>query len=155
MTPFTFFFALAVLLLAVELLVLQFSVFWVAFFGLGALVASVAVHFYPGLDWGGTTAVFVAASALICVGLFKPLQKWQSGPAAAAGNDAIGQKVSVLKSVALGSAGQVKWSGTDWRAELAEGESEEIREGSTAEIVALSGITLFIKAGSQGSDSLT
>lgn len=148
MTPFSLFFAVAVLFLAVELLVLQFSVFWVAFFGLGALVAAVAVHFFPGLDWGGTTAVFVAASAVICLILFKPLQKWQSGPAAAAGNDAIGQKVSVLKTVALGSAGQVQWSGTDWRAELAEGESDEIQEGASAEIVALSGITLFIKSSS-------
>jgi membrane protein implicated in regulation of membrane protease activity len=146
MTPFTLFFALAVLLLAVELLVLQFSVFWVAFFGLGALVAAVAVHFFPGLDWGGTTAVFVAASAVICVGLFKPLRRWQNGPGVAAGNDAIGQRVSVLKPVAVGSAGQVHWSGTEWRAELAEGESEEVEQGAEAEIVALSGITLYIKS---------
>lgn len=146
MTPFTLFFALAVLLLAVELLVLQFSVFWVAFFGLGALVAAIAVHFFPGLDWGGTTAVFVSASVVICLTLFRPLRKWQSSPGAAAGNDAIGQKVSVLKNVALGAAGLVQWSGTDWRAELAEGESEAIAEGAQAEIVALSGITLYIKA---------
>lgn len=145
MTPFTLFFALAVLLLAVELLVLQFSVFWVAFFGLGALVAAIAVHFFPGLDWGGTTTVFVVASAAICLALFRPLRKWQSGPAAAAGNDAIGQRVSVLKPVALGAAGQVHWSGTEWRAELAEGESAEIVGGSEAEIVALSGITLYVK----------
>ena len=84
MTPFTLFFALAVLLLAVELLVLQFSVFWVAFFGLGALVAAIAAHFLPGLSWGGTTAVFVVASAVICAALFKPLRTWQSGPAATA-----------------------------------------------------------------------
>ena len=145
MTPFTLFFALAVLLLAIEILVLQFSVFWVAFFGLGALVAAIAAHFFPGLSWVGATAVFVIASAVICVGLFKPLRKWQSGPAALAGNDAIGQRVSVLKPVTLGSAGQVFWSGTEWRAELAEGESDEIEEGAEAEIVSLSGITLYIK----------
>lgn len=145
MTPFSLFFALAVLLLAVELLVLQLSVFWVAFFGLGALVAAITAYFFPALDWGEITAVFVVASAVICIALFKPLRKWQSGPAAAAGNDAIGQRVSVLKTVSLGAAGQVHWSGTDWRAELAEGETGEIKEGSEAEIVALSGISLYIK----------
>lgn len=146
MTPFTLFFALAVLLLAIELLVLQFTVFWVAFFGMGALVAAICVHFFPALDWGGTTVVFVVASAAICFALFRPLRKWQSGPAAAAGNDAIGQRVSVIKTVAHGAPGQVHWSGTDWRAELAEGESEKIEGGAQAEIVALSGITLYIKA---------
>lgn len=145
MTPFTLFFALGLLLIAIELLVLQFSVFWVAFFGLGALIAAGVAYFSPGMGWAAITLVFVLASAIICILLFKPLRKWQSGPAASAGNDAIGQRVEVLKSVAPGSAGQVQWSGTDWRAELAEGEVEEIRQGSPAEIVALSGITLYIK----------
>ena len=144
-TPFTLFFALAVLLFAIELLVLQFSVFWVAFFGLGSLVAAIAAYIFPSLDWVGATAVFVVASAIICLGLLKPLRKWQTSADGVAGNDAVGQRVSVLKGVALGAAGQVHWSGADWRAELAEGVADPIEEGAEAEIVSLSGITLYIK----------
>ena len=144
-TPFALFFALAVLLFAVELLVLQFSVFWFAFFGLGALFAALVVLFIPGFGWIGTLAVFVIASALICLGLLKPLKKWQSSPAAIAGNDAVGQRVLVLKKVAPGDAGLVQWSGTEWRSELAEGISVPIDEGAEAEIASLSGITIHIR----------
>lgn len=144
-TPFSLFFALAVLLFAIELLVLQFSVFWFAFFGLGALVAAGTVYFIPSLGWIGALAVFVVASAIICLGLLRPLKKWQNGPAAIAGNDAVGQRVSVLKIVSPGTAGQVYWSGTDWRAELAEGITDPIEEGAEAEIASLSGITLYIR----------
>ncbi len=144
-TPFALFFALAVLLFAIELLVLQFSVFWVAFFGLGALVAAIAAYLFPSLDWAGTTAVFAVASALICLALLKPLRKWQQSTEGVAGNDAVGQRVTVLKEVTSGTAGQVHWSGTDWRSELAEGVEDAIEEGAEAQIVSLSGITLYIK----------
>lgn len=70
-TPFALFFALAVLLFAIELLVLQFSVFWFAFFGLGALAAALTVYLIPSLGWIGAFAVFVVASAVICLGLLK------------------------------------------------------------------------------------
>ena len=146
MTPPVLFFVLALVLFAVEIFVLQFAVIWVAVFGLGAFIAAIAGYLFPGLDWSGVIAVFVGASCLICVGLFKPLRKWQSKTGSVAGNDAIGQSVEVLKSISVGTAGKVHWSGTDWRAALAEGEFDEIAEGQRAEIVSLSGITLYVKA---------
>ena len=146
MTPPILFFVLALVLFAVEIFVLQFAVIWVAVFGLGAFIAAIAGYLFPGLDWSGVIAVFVGASCLICVGLFKPLRRWQSNSGSVAGNDAIGQSVEVLKNIAPGITGQVHWSGTDWRAALAEGESGEIAEGQRAEIVSLSGITLYVKA---------
>ena len=145
MTPFAFFFALALVLFAIELIVLQFSVLWIALFGLGALITALVAYFVP-MDWLAALIFYAISSSVVCLVLIKPLRKWQSAPGTIAGNDAVGQRVAVISDVALGSAGKVHWSGTDWRAELAAGESLEASEGSQAEIVALSGITLYVKA---------
>lgn len=146
MTPFAFFFALALVLFAIELIVLQFSVLWIALFGVGALITAIVAYFVPSMEWLPALILYAVSSSIVCLSLIKPLRKWQNGPGTIAGNDAVGQKVAVISAISLGSAGKVHWSGTDWRAELAAGESAEVLEGSQAEIVALSGITLYVKA---------
>lgn len=141
-TPAIFYLGLAVALIGAELVLLQLSVFWFLFFGLGALVTAVTSWLVP-LSWVSSTTLFLIASLLITVILYPALRKWQNKPAPIAGNDAIGQRVKVIEAVSNESSGKVQWSGSDWTAELSDGE-ESIKEGETAYIVKLEGIRLFV-----------
>ena len=78
--------------------------------------------------------------------LYPILRKWQAKPGPIAGNDAIGQRVVVLKTISRDKNGQVQWSGSTWNAELADGE-KEIAVGEPAVIIKLEGIRLFVGRG--------
>ena len=141
--PFFFYVIVAVSLLATELLVFQLSVFWLLFIGLGALVAALTAWFVPDASWLLTTSVFIIASAVISLLLYRPLKKWQNKPSIIAGNDAVGQSVKVLSLITKDQAGIVTWSGTDWHADLAAG-SSDLEPGNTAKIVSMEGIRLTV-----------
>ena len=143
-SPLFVYLIIAVILIAVELVVFQFSFFWTFFIGLGALVATLVAYFFPSASWLTITSVFVVASFAISLLLYKPLKNWQNKPGRIAGNNAIGQKVDVIEPVTADKPGKVLWSGTDWKAELAPG-SEEIHEGDQAVITGMEGIRLEIK----------
>ncbi len=143
MSPAIFFLLVSVGLIAAELLIMQFSVFWFLFFGLGALVASIAAWIMPELSWFLTTAIFLLSSLATAVALYPLLRKWQDQPAPIAGNDAIGQRVTVIEAITQSSEGKVSWSGSDWPARM-EGEGGDLMEGDTAIIRRLEGIRLIV-----------
>jgi len=144
MNPFWLFLIAGVGLLAVELLVFQFTTFWLFFVGLGALVAAAFAWLVVDASYLSTTLVFLVSSATITAVLFKPLRKWQTEPSGIADNNAVGQKVLVKQTIAVGEAGLVSWSGSDWQAELADGESQTIIAGDDARVVSVEGIRLLV-----------
>ena len=144
-TPFLFYLIAAVILIVLELLVFQLSVFWLLFLGAGALAAAALAFVYADAGWILTTAVFVLGTAVIATVAYRPLKRWQSRPGKMPGNDAIGQQVVVLSDIGPGVAGTVQWSGTDWRAELETSADAVLVKGSTATIIRLEGITLTVQ----------
>lgn len=141
-SPAAFYLGLAVALIGAELLILQLSVFWFLFFGIGALIVAIVSWFIP-LTWVASTSLFLIASVCIALLLYPALRKWQNKPSPIAGNDAIGQRVEVSQTISHNNNGKVQWSGSEWNAQLADGE-EEIPAGEAAFIVKLEGIRLFV-----------
>jgi len=79
--------------------------------------------------------VFIVASVMVTAALFSPLRKWQKKPS---------QRVKV-KTVITGNApGVVSWSGSDWQAELADGEQDDIPANTNARVVQVEGIRLIV-----------
>ena len=97
----------------------------------------------PELSWTASVAIFLIASIAVSAALYPVLKKWQDKPGAIAGNDAIGQSVKVVEAISTDQAGTVNWSGTDWAAELADGE-DPFESGSIAKIRKLEGIRLLV-----------
>lgn len=62
-----------------------------------------------------------------------------------AGNNAVGQRVVVKKPVEKGQSGVVSWSGSDWEAELANGQVETIQAGESARVISVEGIKLLVE----------
>ncbi len=143
--PFWLFLVVGVALVSIELVVFQFSTFWLLFIGLGALVAASYAWLVSDASYLSTTAVFVVASVAITAILFAPIRRWQNKPSAMPDHDAIGQRVVVDEAISAGQAGMVSWSGTDWQAELADGNTDTLAVGDSAEVVAVRGIRLFVK----------
>ncbi len=143
MTPALFFLIVAVILIAAELLIMQFSVFWFLFFGVGALAASLVGWLFPAVGWYGTTGTFLVVSVLFGVALYPVLKKWQNKPTEMAGHDAIGQRVTVLEAITLEKEGKVEWSGSDWPARI-EGADTVLNVGENATIKRLEGIRLIV-----------
>ncbi len=146
MNPFWLFLFAGVSLLAVEMLVFQFTTFWLFFIGLGALVAAAFAWVAVDASYLTTTLVFVVASVLITAVLFAPLRKWQKQPSGISGNNAVGQKVTVKGSISRDAPGVVTWSGSEWQAELAEGQDDDIAIGATARVVRVEGIRLIVSS---------
>ncbi len=144
MSPVTFYLVVAVVLISAELLVMQFSVFWFLFFGVGALLAALAGWLIPEAGWYLTTGVFLLGSIATAALFFPPLRKWQKKPGVIAGNDAIGQRVKIIEPITATSEGKVEWSGSDWPARLHDDNDGDLAEGDMAVIKKLEGIRLFV-----------
>jgi len=144
--PALFFLTLAVGLIAFEVAVMQFSIFWFFYVGLAAAVTSLLLWIMPGLNWIGAMGIFVVATVAVTLLLNKPLRKWQQQPGAIAGNDAVGQAVEVLQEISAEKPGKVSWSGSEWHAELSPGSGSAIKQGVRAQIADMHGITLVVEA---------
>ncbi len=144
MTPFWVFLLIGAGLLVTELLVFQFSTFWLFFAGLGALVAAAFAWASGGAGFIATTAVFVVASALITALLYTPIKRWQAKPSAMNDSDAMGQRVTVSQPISAEKAGTVNWSGSDWPAELVSGSVVTLAAGQSARVVRVEGIRLIV-----------
>lgn len=144
MDPFLFFLILGVVLITIELLVLGLSAFWFLFIGFGALIAALFAYVFPESSWLINSAIFVFSSAVISLGLYKPLKQWQSTNNQLPGNDAIGQTVEVVSWDEEKQTGKVIWSGTDWEADAINAE-DQLKEGDTLQIAALAGIRLKLR----------
>lgn len=143
--PIYFFLVLGLVAILVEVILLQLTTFWLLFIGIGALLASFVLYLFPVLGWGGGVALFILFTVGITALLYKPLRNWQQRPSSMPGNDALGQKVTVLEPISPETSGKVFWSGTDWDAKLVAGESKVLEKDHQAEIVEVSGITLLVK----------
>ncbi|CAA6815400.1 MAG: Unknown protein [uncultured Thiotrichaceae bacterium] len=143
MTPAILFLLIAVIFIATELLIMQFSIFWFFIMGLGALAASLVAWLFPGLSWTVVTGLFVVMSAVSAGVLLPILKRWQAKPAVVAGHDAIGQRAEVLQPVSSARNGRVMWSGTEWSARTVSGEAD-FQVGETAIIREVDGITLIV-----------
>lgn len=145
LNPFWLFLVIGVTLIATEILVFQFTAFWLFFIGLGALVAAGYALVLGDVTYIATTIVFLAASVAFTVLFFAPIRRWQKKPSAMSGNNAIGQQVTIKQPVGPATRGTVSWSGSDWQAELAQGESITLSAGDAATVVSVEGIRLLIK----------
>ena len=146
LSPFLFFLVLGVALLALELVVFQFTSFWLFFIGVGALVAAAWAWAAPASGLPTLLAVFVIASLAVTAMLLKPLRRWQAQPSGMEDNNAVGQRVKVVSAIGPNQPGKVFWSGSDWPADLADGDQQAIAAGSHATVVEVSGIRLLVSA---------
>lgn len=145
LNPFWLFLIIGVALVAAELLVFQFTAFWLFFIGLGALVAAGYALLSGDVTYTATTSVFLVASVAFTVLFYAPIRRWQNKPSAMSDNNAIGQQVTVKEPVGPNTNGTVSWSGSDWQAVLAEGETNTLVVGDSATVVSVKGIRLFVK----------
>jgi len=143
MTPGILFLIIGVALISAELLIMQFSVFWFMFFGVGALLTAVVAWFFPEISWFASTALFLVTSLGVAAGILPLLKKWQDQPSPIAGNDAIGQRAKVIEAISNERLGKVTWSGTEWPAQISEGEAN-FAIGDTVTIQKLEGIRLIV-----------
>lgn len=145
LNPFWLFLISGVALVAIELLIFQFSAFWLFILGLGALAAAGYAWLSGDVTYTASFAVFLAATIGFTVLLYAPIRRWQKKPSAMSDNNAIGQRVTVKEPVGPSLRGTVSWSGSDWQAELAIGESTTLAVGQEATVVDIKGIRLFVK----------
>ena len=143
MTPASLFLIVAALLIGTELLIMQFSVFWLMFFGLGALLTSFVCWLIPELGLTAAVSIFFVSSLVVSALLYPILKKWQNKPAPLAGNDAIGKRATVVEPIPAGGAGKVSWSGVDWPAENSD-HSQAFVAGDIVTIQKLEGIRLIV-----------
>ena len=146
MSPFWLFLIAGVGLLVVELLVFQFTTFWLFFVGLGALVAALFAWLVPSASYLVSTMVFVVASAIVTAVFYRPLRNMQKESSGIEDNNAIGHKVTVTKSISADQPGEVTWSGSNWQAELADINDDPINAGDRAVVVAVEGIRLLVES---------
>lgn len=142
--PVNFFIVLGIALIVFELAVMQLTTFWFLYVGLGALITALILWVIPSASWVVGIAQFVIATAFVTMIINRPLRRWQNKPGPIAGNDAVGQTVDVIETISAGHPGKVRWSGTDWDAELEEG-ADTIEADTKATIVAMHDITLTVK----------
>lgn len=146
MNPFWLFLVLGVGLLVVELLVFQFTTFWLFFVGLGALAAALFAWLVADASYLATTMVFLLASAIVTAVFYRPLRNMQKQPSGIEDNNAIGHSVTVTKSISADQPGEVTWSGSNWQAELADNDDDTIVAGARAVVVAVEGIRLLVES---------
>ncbi len=145
LNPFWLFLIIGIALIATEVLVFQFTAFWLFFIGLGSLVAAGYAFLSADVTYTATLIVFLVASVAFTILFFAPIRRWQKKPSAMSGNNAVGQQVTIKESVGPSRRGTVSWSGSDWQAELAQGESATLSVGDAATVVSVEGIRLLIK----------
>ena len=119
------------------------------FSGLGAVIVGIVIH-YGFVDNGATIsqfALFFIATAFWSLALWKPVQKFRAGKRSGNYRNIVGD-IAYVGSEGLNkkNGGEVTWSGTIMRAELAPGVAVEFLEaGSNVEVVDVAGATLTVK----------
>jgi len=137
------------LTIGVTFFVLEMAVpgFILFFFGLAAWLTALGCYFFP---WSVNTqlAVFLVLSLVCLFSLRGIARKVFIGAKKDEGDDTIfangGEKCVVSTTISPPAEGQVKFSGTFWRAEA----NEEIEEGEVVEIVEQNNLLITVKKSS-------
>ena len=119
--------------------------FWLGFFGIGAIVASVLAWLGVVEGINGQLGVFLIASVLPLVLTRRTLVRWlnQKTPDAPA-TDAAGQTAVVVSEVGPQIVGRVEFQGSTWDAESVAG--ERLPAGTRVRIIRQDGTRLFVRA---------
>jgi membrane protein implicated in regulation of membrane protease activity len=130
----------------VLLLIIEVSTggFWVGFFGVGALIASLAI--WIGMAEGIDTqiAIFLVTSILLLLALRRPLTRWLNRDAPSTTFGDTGQAAVVVQEIPAGGIGRVSYQGSTWDAESDRG--ERIPRDTRVRIVRQKGIRLYVRA---------
>jgi len=126
---------LGLILLAIEVLILGFSTFFVFFIGIGFIATGVlmALGFIPEtlLNSLLTAAVISAVVALVS---WKPIKKMQNKVVLkAVNNDMIGHQFMLTGELAVGQTVTHRYSGIDWQVKA----KEQLAAGAEVKIVAI------------------
>ncbi|WP_206099631.1 NfeD family protein [Rheinheimera riviphila] len=138
-------YAIAAISLLLELGVLGMSG-PLLFFAFSCLITGLLVS--AGLISGWETELLLVgvlsfASAVL---LWKPFKNYQNAKEAPnTSSDMIGRQLLVSTAISQ-DAGSVAYSGIEWQARLAAGETGNIAAGTRAEVVAVDGSLLLVKA---------
>ncbi len=117
------------------------------FAGLGAIVAGIGVHFGWIANGAYVTQaiIFLAATSVWSYLLWRPIMKMRVGKRGNYSN-IVGDTAFVGSTgIDRKLGGEVTWSGTIMRAQIAPGAGERIEAGAQVEIIDVTGATLVVK----------
>ena len=118
------------------------------FAGLAAIVTSIAVHIgvVPPDGYVTQLIIFFVATAVWALLLWKPLKKFNAGRKDGGYSNIIGETAYVGSSGLSKAGGEVTWSGTIMKAQLARDvQAERLEAGSQVTIVEVSGAMLTVR----------
>jgi len=135
-----FWVALGFALMAAEVVVFGFTTIIFLFAGLGALTAGLLMEFgVLPQTWVAGTACFGIATGISSAILWKPMQKLQSAaePQKKQSSDFDGLEFVLTSDVSSTSPGSYRYSGIDWKVELADGSAlDKLSKGDKVVVVA-------------------
>lgn len=138
-------YALAAICLLLELGVLGMSG-PLLFIALSCFITGVLVSLGMVSGWEMELLLVGVLSFASSVLLWKPFKNYQNAKEAPnTSSDMIGRQLLVVKAIST-DAGAVAYSGIEWQARLAAGELAGISQGARAEVVAVDGSLLLVKA---------
>jgi len=139
------FYAIAAISLLIELGVLGMSG-PLLFFALSCLITGLLVSLGLLSGWEMEVLAVGVLSFSSAVLLWKPFKNYQNAKEAPnTSSDMIGRRLLVTAEIA-GDQGRVAYSGIEWQARLAEFGSPAIAAGQHAQVVAVDGALLLVKA---------
>ena len=142
MTPEVIWLSIGILLLFMEVAT---GGFWIGFFGVGAIVASIAVWVGLVETLNSQVAVFLIASVVSLVALRRQLKKWMYGKSGPTDfTSSVGDSATVVEQIPSQGSGRVSYQGSTWDAESENGEI--LPAEAQVQIVRQDGTRLFVKA---------
>jgi membrane protein implicated in regulation of membrane protease activity len=141
LTPVVVWLSLGVLLLIIEV---STGGFWIGFFGVGALITSLAIWIGAAEGIDTQIAIFLVTSVLLLLVLRKPLTRWLNRGAPSTTFGDTGQAAVVVQEIPAGGIGRVSYQGSTWNAESDRGEA--IPRDTRVRIVRQKGIRLYVRA---------
>ncbi len=125
-------------------IVADFSIVWLLLLGVAAFLVSITDYFY-GLTPYSALGFYLLFTATLVVVLYKPVKRYTRRGHKTPAHDMIGRQVTVTKAVSMEIGGMVNFSGTSWNAVLAENCQEEKQPDTTATVVSVKDITLYVE----------
>lgn len=116
------------------------------FFALSCLITGVLVSLGLISGWEMEVLAVGLLSITSAILLWKPFKNYQNSKEAPnTSSDMIGRRLLVKTDISV-DGGSVAYSGIEWQARLAAGATDSISAGAHAEVVAVDGALLLVKA---------